>query len=172
MWSSILRSQVQTYFPTCLSIFTTMKLIIDMQNTKQSELRRLSSANPQSFDLKFSDYFVTIVKALILFSLPLFSFFFLRKKFDKKGYSDEFNTAYGTLYQSVDPYRKSVYQMNLIFCCRRLIVAFFTVYINSPLILNIYINIYSSLWIIKYYYQKKPMISNSLNRIEILNEIL
>ena len=61
--------------------------------------------------------------------------------------------------------------MNMIFCIRRLLVAFFTVYLNSPLILNIYVNIYSSLWIIKFYYKKKPMASRNLNRIELLNEI-
>ena len=98
---------------------------------------------------------------------------FLKKKFNKDaGYMDDFNSAYGTLYQSVDPHRKSVYLMNTVFCIRRLLVAMFTVYVNSPLIVNIYINIYSSLWIIWFYFEHQPMLTKTLNRIELVNEIL
>lgn len=87
------------------------------------------------------------------------------------GFRDEFNTAFGTLYQSVDQFKTCVYQMNTIFCVRRLLVAFTTIFINNPLIICIYINIYSSLWIIKFYYKKKPMVSPMLNKIELINEI-
>jgi hypothetical protein len=38
-------------------------------------------------------------------------------------------------------------------------------------VINIYINIYSSLYIIRFYFNKKPMLTPSLNKIELLNEI-
>ena len=108
-----------------------------------------------------------------MLALPVFSFVYLKKKFDLNlGYDLKFKIAFGTLFQGVDEYKPSVYQMNTLFCLRRLLVAFFTVYLNSPLIINIFINIYSSLWIIKFYFQKTPMSNGRMNNIELLNEII
>lgn len=44
MWSSILRSQVQTYFPTCVSIFSSFKLMMDVSEETENQSRRLSAS--------------------------------------------------------------------------------------------------------------------------------
>lgn len=107
-----------------------------------------------------------------MIGLPIFSFRHLRKNFNRLiGFENEFDAAFGTLYQSMDPLKTAVYQMTTIFCVRRLMVSFITVYFESPLVVPIYINIYSSLWIIKFYFNKMPMLTRSLNKIELLNEI-
>jgi hypothetical protein len=50
------------------------------------------------------------LKLVILFGLPVFSFYHLRNNFNRlSGFEDDFGVAYGTLFQSVDPYRTSVY---------------------------------------------------------------
>ena len=61
--------------------------------------------------------------------------------------------------------------MNTMFCIRRLLVGLFTIFSEKPLVINIYINIYSSLYIIRFYFDKKPMLTPTLNKIELLNEI-
>ena len=61
--------------------------------------------------------------------------------------------------------------MNTMFCVRRLLVALFTVFSKKPLVINIYIIIYTSLFIIRFYFDKKPMLTSTLNKIELLNEI-
>ena len=112
------------------------------------------------------------MKLLVLVGLPVFSFKHLKKNFNRiVGYQDEFELAFGTLYQGADPCRTSSYQMNTIFCVRRLFVALFTIFYRGPLVVNLYVNIYSSLWIIKFYFKRKPMKTPTLNKIEILNEI-
>ena len=53
-----------------------------MVGTPQSYERRLSLA-PQTFEPTFSDYAATLVKTVILFGLPYFSFKFLKKNFNR-----------------------------------------------------------------------------------------
>lgn len=152
MWSSVLRSQIQTFFPTCLAIFTSFKLLFDI------------GVNLTEIEKSFSNYLTTFVKLAILVGLPIFSFYHLKRNFIRiLGFDENFAKAFGTLFQNVETSKTCVYQMNTIFCLRRLLVGFFTVFINKTLILNIYVNIYSSLWILKFYFKKRPMIKTRLN---------
>ena len=71
MFSSILRSQIQTYFATSLAIIAALKLQEDM--------------------------LMPIIKLLILVILPFFSWFYLRKN-QAAAETDEFKVRFGTLF--------------------------------------------------------------------------
>lgn len=58
-----------------------------------------------------------------------------------------------------------------IFCLRRISLALFAVFFSETLILNIYVNIFSSLAFIKLLCDTKPMDVRSINTLEIVNEM-
>jgi hypothetical protein len=76
MFSSIFRSQIQTYFPTCILIF--------------------------SFLLAEEDLLMTSIKLLIVLGLPVFSWVFL-KKYQNRVLDSDFQAKYGTLIENLAP---------------------------------------------------------------------
>jgi hypothetical protein len=58
-----------------------------------------------------------------------------------------------------------------IFCLKRLLLAVFTVFFNNSLVLNILMNIFGNLAVIKYLLDSMPMEFTYLNWLEIINEI-
>ena len=59
---------------------------------------------------------------------------------------------------------------NTFFCLRRFCVGLPTIFKSELLIVNIYISIFSSLFMIKFLFDYKPMNSRLLNGFEIVNE--
>ena len=57
-----------------------------------------------------------------------------------------------------------------LFCIRRLVIAIFTVFCDLP-ILNVYINIFFSLVVIKILFDKNPMEVRMITLLELSNEI-
>lgn len=56
------------------------------------------------------------------------------------------------------------------FCIRRFIVAMSTVFLVRQLISQIYLNTYTSLSLLFFYFQVRPMATRQQNKIELLNE--
>ena len=64
---------------------------------------------------------------------------------------------------------RSFYMHTTFFCLRRIVVAFATVYF-SKLVGQIYVNVFASIFIIKFFVDEKPMEQRLQNKIEQLNE--
>ena len=112
---------------------------------------------------------MAIFKLFLLVSLPFFSLYFVRKNKDQLG-DDSFQRKFGTLYQNLHLKQDSVYWFNTFFCLRRFCVGLPTIFTSELLIVNIYVVIFTSLFIIKFLFDHKPMNSRLLNWFEILNE--
>jgi hypothetical protein len=81
-----------------------------------------------------------------------------------------FQAKFGTLYQSVSPFKRSAYMFFTIFFIRRMAVAFGTIVWASTLILQIYTTVFGSLLTLKFYIDWRPMESSHQNKLEIFNE--
>lgn len=57
------------------------------------------------------------------------------------------------------------------FCLKRLVIGVATVYLNSSVISNAYINIFANLAFIKYLADSMPMEFSYLNQLELMNEV-
>ena len=112
---------------------------------------------------------IEYVKAYILVSLPIFSWVFLKSNFLNLSESS-FQARFGTLYQSVSPFKKSVFMFFTFFFLRRMAVAFCTIIWANTLILQIYTTVFGSLLMLKYYIDWRPMESSHQNKLEIFNE--
>ena len=64
---------------------------------------------------------------------------------------------------------RSFYMHTTFFCLRRIVVAFATVYF-SKLVCQIYVNVFTSMFIIKFFVDEKPMEKRLQNKIELMNE--
>jgi hypothetical protein len=123
-------------------------------------------------DLKTTEESIVSIdfELFLMISLPLFSYWWLDKNYNRLSEA-EFELKYGTLYTNVDINKWSSSWITTIFCLRRLLICIFTIHFNSYLILNIYVTIYSSIFILFFYINVQPFKTRFLNRIEILNEI-
>lgn len=74
------------------------------------------------------------------------------------------------MYQNLDITKKSVAVFNALFMLRRIAVAASTTSLDSLLITNIYVNNFTSLLLIKFYLDTKPMVDRPSNTLLILNE--
>ena len=122
------------------------------------------------FDFNFENLSMIIVKLGLLISLPIFSYNYLKKNRENLA-KDDFKKPFGTLYMGLKENRPSAYMLNSLFCARRLILAFTTIYFNTFLTTNIYITFFGSLAMIKFYFDYTPYESPLLNRFEKVNEI-
>jgi hypothetical protein len=138
----------------------------------QDNGRRLKEINysEMSFELNLENMGMIIVKLCLLISLPVFSYYYLKKNKDNLT-RDDFKKPYGTLYMGLKENRDSVYMLNSLFCGRRFVLALSTIYFNSFLVANIYVTLFGSLIMIKFFYDYKPYESPLLNRFEKVNEI-
>jgi hypothetical protein len=92
MWSSVLRAQIQTYFPTVLATLQMMRglhsqAIYKENQGKDMTIRRILSAESIYVQLEknFENVFMAMFKLFLLISLPFFSLYFIRKNKDKLG---------------------------------------------------------------------------------------
>lgn len=129
MWSSVFRSQIQFYFPSCLITFSSL-MEVDPSNYKT-----------------FPGF---LIKFLCLLFLPVFSFCFLSKESNfTKVHDIEFKSKWGTLYSNTNTKKAWTSQRMLsIFCIRRLLVGVCTVYFAKHPILSIYMQGFFSLILI------------------------
>lgn len=178
MWSGWLRGKISCYFPTCLLIFAYIKELVDdnpeiEQDERLRSLRALESSTndePENEELSLWGKVRLYFKLLILIVLPVFSYFFLKK--NRAKFNDEkFELSYGTLYQNLNPKKDSTLIYISIFCLRRVVIALCTVFINDYHIVNIFINIFLSLAMLKFLIEKQPMEYRFLNFLEISNEM-
>ena len=122
------------------------------------------------YEKNVSNFCMVFFKITLLFGLPIFSFFFLRRNRDKIYLDPKFDTAFGTLYQNLRN-SESLHLVVTVFCIRRMTVGFSTIFGNTAIIVDIYINIFGCLCMIKFFFDYKPMNAAFLNRCEIFNEI-
>lgn len=111
-----------------------------------------------------------IVKLCLLITLPVFSYLYLKKNRENLS-RDDFKKPYGTLYMGLKENRPSAYMLNSLFCGRRFVLAMTTIYLNSFLVSNIYVTLFGSLGMIKFFFDYTPYESPLLNRFEKVNEI-
>jgi hypothetical protein len=109
-------------------------------------------------------------KLLLLVFLPIFSYCFLRRN-KKKLEDPDFSKRYITLYANLKTNASSAYLHTALFSSRRLLIIWSTIYLNDFLITNIFLSIFSSLYIIKYLFDYNPYKLAILNKFEKMNEI-
>ena len=87
--------------------------------------------------------------------------------------SDEIKTKFGTLYNNINfasEHGKMAVINNFVFCARRFVLAFTTIFISDFLWLQLFIYLYSTLIVTTFYIHVKPMNGRFYNNIEIMNE--
>jgi hypothetical protein len=83
-----------------------------------------------------------------------------------------FKLKFDTLYQNTNPFKTSAYQLTLIFCTRRLLLALATVLKGEYLIVGLYTYVFLSMLTLSFFIRNKPMKYESFNNVEIMNETL
>ena len=147
-WNSIIRGQIQFYFPVCCMVFKSFETFDDLDAQRSV---------------------VAVIKFSMLLYLPYFSYNFLMIHYDSLE-NPEFVAKWGSLYSNLYPLKTSVYKMTTIFCFKRLIYAFVPVFVANSIVPSMYIYTYLPLFSIGYIISMKPMSSRALQFVEILNE--
>lgn len=106
---------------------------------------------------------------MLICFLPVFSFKYLKDHREELN-DPQFITAFGTLYTNLITDKTSAYIMPCIFCVKRLLIALATVFMQDFILMSIYIYSFSSLFSIGYIIRKRPMKSQTMNRMEQVNE--
>jgi len=75
-----------------------------------------------------------------------------------------------TLFTNLDINSSMAYKFTTLFCIKRLLVAYMTIFANSYLFLHLFIYVYTSIFFISMFITSKPMYPSILNKIEIMNE--
>ena len=83
------------------------------------------------------------IKLCLVIFVPIFSLYFLSKNLTNLQ-DLNYKMRYGTLYQNVNTDKKSI-KANFIFCLRRFLLAFATIYFSEVLILQIMVFTYTNL---------------------------
>ena len=117
------------------------------------------------------DLFRCFFKLTVLLILPFLSYFILKRNRDKIS-TEEFDLKFGTLYLNMNTSKPAVLTFTSFFCLKRLFISLGTVFLNESVILNLYINIFVTLWFIKYLIDNQPMNFKYLNQLEIINEVI
>jgi hypothetical protein len=84
--------------------------------------------------------------------------------------NESFIQKYSSLYTNLETDKKSLYIYTALFCIRRLILSFTTIFGNEIIWVNILAYMVLSIVTIAFYIHYKPMISPALNKIELFNE--
>ena len=152
MWSPVFRSQIQMFFPTCIATFSYFRYI-----GIQEDLGDLPG---------------NLIKLVIILGLPIYARRILKASFETKTLlNDEaYKKKFGTLYQNMRTNRDSIWQVTPIFCAKRILLAFCTVYIFVLPLTCSYVYGFASLFSIGYYLNNMPMERKLFNFMEILNE--
>ena len=115
--------------------------------------------------------FISILKLICLLILPTFSYFHLKRNYNRLE-TKEFSEKYDSLYLNLFPLKSTVYQMTSIFCIKRLIYGFSTVYLSQFVFMHMYTYIFIPLFFLGFNLVHKPMVSRMLNFKENMNEML
>ena len=145
MWNSVIRSQIQYYFPVTLIVMTSFK------------------------DGEAS--VVSILQLFCLLFLPAFSYVYLKRNYLKLEHQD-FSSSYDSLYLNMFPLKPTVYQMMTIFCVKRLIYGTSTVLLAQYVVPHMYVYIFLPLFFLGFSLVQRPMTSKMLNFKENMNELL
>ena len=111
----------------------------------------------------------SIFKLFLIFVLPFFSFFYLKKNFNVLE-EPEFLQKFSTLYQNLYPLKPTVYKMTTIFCLKRIIFSIVTAYLRAHVVPSIYCYTLIPIFSLGFNLNNTPMNSRVLNFIENLNE--
>ena len=82
----------------------------------------------------------------------------------------QFETSYGTLYTNVRLGAQTSYINTSIFCVRRLVIAIGVIF-TALNVINIYLLVFSCLFLINFFLNRRPLQSSFLNKIEVINEL-
>ena len=115
--------------------------------------------------------FKYLMQCALFLSFPKFCYWFLKKKLGEgKLDTPDYVRRVGTMYQNLNTQKKSVYLFTAFFLMRRFIHAYSTIFFGE-LYLNLYTNFFSSLFILKFYFDQQPLLDNFSNKTEIFNEL-
>ena len=117
--------------------------------TEEKRMLQESESLYVMIEKNFTNVFMSMFKLVLLVSLPFISFVFIQNNKEKLADPD-FQRRYGTLYQNLNVNSDSVYWFNFYFCLRRFIIGAFTIFMNDVNIVNIYIDIFTSLFMIRF----------------------
>lgn len=169
MWNSIFRSQIQTFLTTVVLTLNSVKNILEAQSPS-SDINGRALQNQQLAPITTAEISQAALKCSIFLALPTFSFYFLRKKANQLD-SEEMKISYLTLYNNLRTKKPSTHLHTSFFCARRIIIGAFTVFVGWSPLANIIVNIYVSIAMLGYLVSFKPLITPTLNKIEIMNDI-
>jgi hypothetical protein len=109
------------------------------------------------------------MKLVIIIVFPIFCFVILRKHFyyvEDKAFIHRYETIYENLY----PLKHTVYLQTPLFCIKRILLAYGAACIVRPVVINIALYIYLSLFTIGYNINNRPMSTRVIQAIENTNE--
>jgi len=112
----------------------------------------------------------SLLKFILVCFIPVFSLNYLKKN---KSVLDQdfYKIRYGTLYSNIRINQPGALNTNFVFCLRRFMLTFATVYFRQWLILQIMVYTYTTLFKVCFYISVRPMDQPYLNHIEIINEV-
>ena len=145
LWNSVIRSQIQYYFPVTLIV--------------------LGSMREESLSV------VSFVKLICLLVLPTFSYFYLKMNFENLE-KQEFSSKFDSLYLNLYPLKPTVFKMMSIFCIKRLIFGVSTIFLSEYVVPHMFVYVFVPLFFLGYNLVHKPMATRLLNFKENMNELL
>jgi hypothetical protein len=147
MWTPVILVLLQTYFPTCLNSFTSL---------------RDDPKDPSLFK-------VAINLGLLLF-VPLFSFGLLSNWLEKT-VEENFKKRYGQLYPNIRPEKEGLVIRTPLFCVIRILIGVVTIFSNEITFAVVVTYLFSSLVASWYILSYKPMVTKRQNRLELFNGV-
>ena len=144
-WTLIIRPKILTYYPICYTVFSKINQVLNLASI------------------------ALIIDIATVVFLPIISFYILTKNYliiEQK----EFKSSYESLYVNLKTNHKSATFYITIFCIRRILIGFSSVFWQQTCVGTIFPYMISSLGIMCMNLSLKQMVSKQLNKIEQLNE--
>ena len=146
MFNSIIRAVLQMYLLTAIST-----LISTTNFDKEADRPGLN-------------ILLMILMLAGLLAFPVFSYFHLKRNEDRLR-TPEFKGSYGTLYQTVEYYKPQALVYTTIFLVRRFIFAATVAYMNSSVVLQIWVTVHVSLLYGCWFVHVLPMVDWQNNAV-------
>ena len=112
----------------------------------------------------------SFIKFTLVCFIPIFSLLYLKRK-QLRLEDDHYKIRYGTLYRNVKTTNPTALYTNFVFCLRRFMLTFATIFFGNWLFLQIIVFTYTTLFQLCFFIAVRPMTQPLLNRIEIINEL-
>jgi len=151
MFNSVIRTLLQMYLLTAIST------LVSLANFDKNG------------DRPGLNMTLAILIVIGLLAFPVFSYVHLKRNEDKLRTPD-FKGSYGTLYQTVEYYKPEALVYTSIFLGRRLFFAATVAFLQSSVVLQVWLTVHASLLYMCWFVHVMPMIDWQNNAVQLINE--